>query len=42
MRPIWCELGEAALNLKEKKKPFLFLDLLGAVAEVLTMRYSLP
>jgi hypothetical protein len=26
------------LNLKEKKKPFLFLNLLGTVAKVLTMR----
>jgi hypothetical protein len=25
------------VNLKEKKKPFLFLDLLGAVAKVLSM-----
>jgi hypothetical protein len=35
--------SDVLLNLKEKKKPFLFLDLLRAAAKVLRMRYfSMP
>jgi hypothetical protein len=34
---MWRGLGEVVLNLKEKKKPFFFLDLLSAVAKVLGM-----